>query len=77
VARRAKGAAGREAKEFIDHKIVKCAIYVYTPETKLIKKYFSIMEAEKELGIRHEIIKRCALSGETYKNYRFSYHPIN
>lgn len=64
-------------KEFIMHKLVKCAVYVYCAENKFINKYLSITEAEKVLGINHEIIKKCALSGETYNNYKFSYHPIN
>jgi len=35
------------------------------------------MEVEKDLNIRHEIIKNYILSGLVYNNkYRFSYHYI-
>lgn len=53
------------------------AVYVYTPDIKLITKYSAVTIAKKELRIGPATIKKYCESGKIYQNkYRFSYVPL-
>lgn len=55
---------------------IKQAIFVFDANKQFIYKYSGIMEAEKELGIRHEKIKKYANLKLVCNGYIFSYHRI-
>ena len=55
---------------------IKQAIFVFDSNKKFLAKYSGIMEAEKELSIRHEKIKKYANLKLAYSGYIFSYHRL-
>lgn len=62
-------------EEIKDSKI-RQAIFVFDSKKNFLKKYPGIKEAEKELGIRHEKIKKYANLKLEYNGYIFSYHRL-
>ena len=64
-------------KEIVDNSHIRRCIFMFDSNTKeYIRKYDSIVQAENILGIRHEKIKTCALTGVPINNYIFSYHRL-
>jgi group I intron endonuclease len=56
---------------------IKQAIFVFDSlSNKFIRKYDGIIEAEKDLKIRHETIKNSIVNNKCIGNYIFSYHRI-
>jgi len=56
---------------------IKQAIFVFDSKSKkYIKSYDGIIEAEKELNIRHEIIKKSIITNKEINGYIFSYHRL-
>lgn len=55
---------------------IKQPIFVFDQNKNYIKKYDSINQAEKLLGIRHEKIKHSVLTGISVNNYFFSNHRL-
>lgn len=70
----------KEYKDLINNILsssnIKKAVFLLDAKTGLcLKKYNGIIIAEKELNIRHEIIKKYIISGDTYNDkYKFSYY---
>jgi hypothetical protein len=56
---------------------IKKAIFVFDSKSKkFLKKFNGIVEAEKELKIRHEKIKYSILKNQSINGYLFSYHRL-
>jgi group I intron endonuclease len=62
--------------EMIANSSVKKALFLFDSNKKFIRKYSGIMEAEKDLGIRHEEIKKYANLKKEFNGYIFSYHRL-
>jgi NUMOD1 domain/NUMOD3 motif len=62
--------------EMIANTSIKKALFLFDCNKKFIKKYSGIIEAEKDLGIRHEEIKKYANLKKELNGYIFSYHRI-
>jgi group I intron endonuclease len=63
--------------DIINKAYIKQAIFVFDSRSKkFIRKYDGIIEAEKDLKIRHETIKNSIVNNKPIGNYIFSYHRI-
>ena len=62
--------------EMIVNSSIKKALFLFDSDKKFIRKYSGIMEAEKDLGIRHEELKKDANLKKELNGYIFSYHRL-
>lgn len=63
-------------EDMIKNSSIKQAIFVFDSNKNFLAKYSGIIEAEKELGVRHEKIKNYAKLKLPYNGYIFSYHRL-
>lgn len=65
-------------QDMINKIYIRKAVFVFDLDNVLLKKYDGVMDAQKDLHISHETIKKFAKSNEIYNNkYRFSYHSLD
>lgn len=62
--------------EMIKYSQIKKAIFVYNSKKEFIKKFEGVTHAEKELKMKHELIKKHALLNLSYNGYIFSYERL-
>lgn len=55
---------------------IKQAIFVFDLSGNYIKRFNGVVEAAANLNIRHEKIKKAAISNSAIGNYKFSYHRL-
>ena len=60
----------------INNSSIKKALFLFDLDKNFIRKYSGIIEAEKDLGIRHEEIKKYANLKKELNGYIFSYHRL-
>jgi NUMOD1 domain len=63
-------------KEIKLNSTIKQAIFLFDLNGNFIKRFNGIIEAESSLKIRHEKIKKAAISNSNIGNYKFSYHRL-
>jgi len=57
---------------------IRKAVFVYDVDNVLLNKYDGVMEAQEDLHISHETIKKYAKLNQIYNDkYRFSYHNLD
>lgn len=62
--------------EIINSNHIKKAIFVYNLNKQFIRKFEGVTQAQNELNINHDIIKKYALLNIPYKNFIFSYERL-
>jgi hypothetical protein len=55
---------------------IKQPIFLFDTNKNYIKEFKGIVDAESELKISHDIIKKHINTKISYKNYYFSYHRL-
>lgn len=62
--------------EIINNSQIKKAIIVYNINKEFIRKFEGVTQAQRELNINHDIIKKYALLNMPYEGYIFSYERL-
>ena len=63
--------------DIINNSHIKRAIFVYDTNKNFIRKFEGVNQAQKELNINHDTIKRFVLLNKPYKGYIFSYERLS
>jgi len=64
-------------REIKDNLHIRKAVFVYNIDKEFIQKFDGVTHVQRELNIRHEVIKRYALINKPYKGYIFSFDRLD